>query len=198
MAQRVALGREITEELAHKLFEAAFALFGEKGFDRTTMDEIAAKAGVARATLYYYFRGKDDLFLFLLERGISTLGVALGEATQSGATGRERLEHALDVMIDLMSEFRDVLLVSMQEFGRIHSEASVVHAWVHEHSPLLAILEQGVRDGSLRPIDVESTALAIFGAACWVCLHHIQTSGRVPTADVKTLMRRMVVEGLGV
>ena len=201
MAQReTTLGRQVPEELTEKLFHAAFSLFGEKGFERTTMEEIAARSGVARATLYYYFRGKDDLFLFLLERGIEMLGVMLGEATQSGATARERLEHALDRLIDLMAEFRDVLLVAMQQFGRIASNTGEAHAWIHDRSTgtLRAILEDGVKDGSLRPVDPESTALAIFGAACWICLHHIQTNGRVPTGEVKTLMRRLVVEGLGV
>src|SRR5688572_6386737 len=79
VAQRLALGREVPEELGQRLFDTAFSLFGEKGFERTTMDEIAATAGVARATLYYYFRGKDDLFVYLLDRGISMLGVMLGE-----------------------------------------------------------------------------------------------------------------------
>ena len=134
MAQRETLGRDVPEELAEKLFHAAFSLFGEKGFERTTMDEVAARSGVARATLYYYFRGKDDLFLFLLERGVSMLGVMLSEAMQSGATARERLEHALDRLIDLMAEFRDVLLVAMQQFGRIASTTGEAHAWIHDRS----------------------------------------------------------------
>jgi AcrR family transcriptional regulator len=200
MAQRESLGREVPEELAERLFHAAFAAFAEKGFEGTTMDEIAARSGVARATIYYYFRGKDDLFLFLLERGISLLGVMLGEAMQSGTTARERLEHALDRLIDLMAEFRDVLLVAMQQFGRIALSTEAAHTWLHERSTgtLRAILEEGGRDGSLRVVDPEGTALAIFGAACWVCLHHIQSNGRVPTAEVKALMRGLVVEGLGV
>lgn len=200
MAQRIALGREVPEELGQRLFETAFSLFGDKGFERTTMDEIAATAGVARATLYYYFRGKDDLFMYLLDRGISMLGVMLGEATQSGSTGRERLEHALDRLIDLMAEFRDVLQVAMHQFGRIASNTGDTHSLIHERSTgtLRSILDDGAKDGSLRPLDSESTALAIFGAACWICLHHIQTTGRVPTAEVKTMMRSLFVEGLGV
>lgn len=200
MAQRAPVGREVPEELAEKLFHTAFGLFGEKGFERTTMDEVAAASGVARATLYYYFRGKDDLFVFLLERGVSLLGAALGEATQSGSNAKERLVFALERMIDLMAEFREVLLVAMQQFGRIALREEASHAWLHERSTVVlrSILEEGAKDGSLRPVDPESAALGMFGAACWLCLHHIQSSGRVPTAEVKSLMRGMVVEGLGV
>jgi hypothetical protein len=89
----------------------------------------------------------------------------------------------------------------MQQFGRIALREEASHAWLHERSTgtLQTILEEGGRDGSLRAVaDPEGASLAMFGAACWLCLHHIQTTGRVPTAEVKALMRRMVVEGLGV
>ncbi|WP_297507274.1 TetR/AcrR family transcriptional regulator [Thermococcus sp.] len=44
-----------------KLVSAAMELFARKGFDKTTVDEIVAKAGVAKGTFYLYFKSKDDL-----------------------------------------------------------------------------------------------------------------------------------------
>ncbi len=44
-----------------KLVSAAMELFAQKGFDKTTVDEIVAKAGVAKGTFYLYFKSKDDL-----------------------------------------------------------------------------------------------------------------------------------------
>lgn len=44
-----------------KIVSAAMELFAKKGFDRTTVDEIVAKAGVAKGTFYLYFKSKDDL-----------------------------------------------------------------------------------------------------------------------------------------
>ncbi|WP_297535764.1 TetR/AcrR family transcriptional regulator [Thermococcus sp.] len=44
-----------------KLVSAAMELFAKKGFDKTTVDEIVAKAGVAKGTFYLYFKSKDDL-----------------------------------------------------------------------------------------------------------------------------------------
>ncbi|WP_456423539.1 TetR/AcrR family transcriptional regulator [Thermococcus sp.] len=44
-----------------RLIESAMELFAKKGFDKTTVDEIVAKAGVAKGTFYLYFKSKDDL-----------------------------------------------------------------------------------------------------------------------------------------
>ncbi len=44
-----------------KIVAAAMELFAKKGFDRTTVDEIVARAGVAKGTFYLYFKSKDDL-----------------------------------------------------------------------------------------------------------------------------------------
>ena len=52
--------RNPTETRA-RIYAAAYALFYRKGFQRTSLDDIAAKAGVTKRTLYYHVRSKDDL-----------------------------------------------------------------------------------------------------------------------------------------
>jgi len=44
-----------------RIVSAAMELFAKKGFDKTTVDEIVAKAGVAKGTFYLYFKSKEDL-----------------------------------------------------------------------------------------------------------------------------------------
>ena len=46
-----------------KILEAASEVFGEKGYGRATVSEIAGKAGIAEASLYQYFKGKEDVLL---------------------------------------------------------------------------------------------------------------------------------------
>src|SRR5262252_4244479 len=51
------------EDTRRKIYEAAMELFREKGFEETTMRDIAAKAGVALGGAYYYFSSKDAIVL---------------------------------------------------------------------------------------------------------------------------------------
>jgi AcrR family transcriptional regulator len=49
-----------------KLIDAAAAVIGEKGFDRASLEEIAARAGMTRGAVYGNFKNKDELFLALI------------------------------------------------------------------------------------------------------------------------------------
>jgi AcrR family transcriptional regulator len=63
VAVRSLLATPKAEETRQRILDAALELFREKGFERTTMRDVAAAAGVATGAAYYYFRSKDDLVL---------------------------------------------------------------------------------------------------------------------------------------
>lgn len=52
----------VTELRRSEILEAATKVFGDKGFDATRMEEIAKAAGLAKGTVYLYFRSKDDVY----------------------------------------------------------------------------------------------------------------------------------------
>lgn len=70
------------------IWDAAIDLFAEKGFDETTIDEIAASAGVSRRSFFRYFSSKDDL----MGQGIASYGTALSEAIASAPRNWPDLE----------------------------------------------------------------------------------------------------------
>lgn len=56
-----------------ELLAAALAVFGERGFRQTTLEEVAARAGVSKGTVYLYFASKDDLFRAVVEQQVIAL-----------------------------------------------------------------------------------------------------------------------------
>jgi len=81
-----------------RIVEAALEVFTKKGFDQSTMDEIAAKVGVSKAALYRYFPGKDSLLEAVFIATQSRLRGILDEAFEGGSfeEGVERLLVKLD------------------------------------------------------------------------------------------------------
>ena len=67
MTQKVTPIREQTRAVVRSLLaRTALELFAAKGYDNTTVEEVAAAAGVSRRTLFNYFRNKEDLALYSL------------------------------------------------------------------------------------------------------------------------------------
>ena len=76
--------------VASKLYAAA-DLIATKGLENTKIEEIAAASGVPKATLYYYFTGKDDILGFLLRDSLGDLARDVAAAADSSGSGQERL-----------------------------------------------------------------------------------------------------------
>ena len=51
------------------IIKGALKVFQEVGIEKTTMDEIANESGFGKATLYYYFSSKDEVFIEIMEQG---------------------------------------------------------------------------------------------------------------------------------
>jgi AcrR family transcriptional regulator len=81
------------------IVEAAGRLFGERGYDGTRIDEIAAAAGVTKPIVYRHFGSKRDLYLSLLDRHRDDLAGFVASMPTEGST-EERLRSVLETWLD--------------------------------------------------------------------------------------------------
>jgi AcrR family transcriptional regulator len=85
------------------IVDAAGRLFGERGFDGTRLDDVAAAAGVTKPILYRHFADKTTLYLALLERHRGDLG-SFAAAVPAGGSLEERLRAVLEVWVAYVSD----------------------------------------------------------------------------------------------
>jgi AcrR family transcriptional regulator len=98
------------------LVETALRLFYHNGFHATGIDTILAESGVAKMTLYKYFKGKDDLILAALElRDRRWMGWFREELKRRGKTPQQRLLAVFDILGDWFAqeEFRGCLFINV-------------------------------------------------------------------------------------
>ncbi|WP_309087930.1 TetR/AcrR family transcriptional regulator [Domibacillus sp.] len=80
------------EERRNEILDAADELFGQKGFDGTTTNDILEKVGIARGTLYYHFKSKEEIMNALIERHtVLLLGAAKEIAADKNIPVNERI-----------------------------------------------------------------------------------------------------------
>ncbi|MDM5247728.1 TetR/AcrR family transcriptional regulator [Lysinibacillus sp. G4S2] len=84
--------RKEAEERRNEILDAADELFSQKGFDGTSTNDILEKVGIARGTLYYHFKSKEDIMDALIERyNVQILGAAKAIAADKSIPVNERI-----------------------------------------------------------------------------------------------------------
>ncbi|MFV0464225.1 MAG: TetR family transcriptional regulator [Nostocoides sp.] len=96
-------GRERREQL----ISVGRKLFAEKGFDGTTVEDIAASASVSKPVVYEHFGGKEGLYAVVVDREIQSLLGGIGSALSSGGTSRVLLERAAMALLDYIEGSSD-------------------------------------------------------------------------------------------
>ena len=96
-------GRERREQLVG----VGRAVFAEKGFDATTVEEIAERAGVTKPVVYEHFGGKEGLYAVAVDRAVNDLVGRIVTALDGAGHVRQSVEHATEAFLRFVEEERD-------------------------------------------------------------------------------------------
>lgn len=157
--------RQVPAKMASKLYGAA-ELIAERGLADAKIDEIAEAAGIPKATLYYYFSGKDEILAFLLADVLELIAGEVGTAVSGPGDARDRLESAVEAQLRVMLEHPALCRALVGDLGRATRLPELAVALQAAfHLPIEDLLAEGVSDGTLRGVNHPSAvALSIFGA----------------------------------
>jgi AcrR family transcriptional regulator len=149
------------------ILDAAGVLLGRYGYQKTTMDDLATQAGIARRTLYLHFRCKDDIFLARIDRVVERLLIEERRVADGPGDARERLMrlltlrvvYRLDVVKDYPKSLDEIFAALRGPYLERRS------CWfAAEATVLVRVLEEGRRDGIFVCDDPALTARALISA----------------------------------
>lgn len=96
------------ESRRDELLDAAAGLFARRGYHATTIEDVVAEAGVAKGTVYWYYRSKKALFLAVLERAAADFRAELARRVAGISSPLARLEAAVGAVVALAGRHPDV------------------------------------------------------------------------------------------
>jgi AcrR family transcriptional regulator len=190
-------GRTVPTAVAGKLYAAA-ELIATKGLENTKIEEIASASGVPKATLYYYFTGKDDILAFLLRDSLGELADEVAHAADSPGRGSERLAAVITAQIAHTMNRPGTSRALVGDLGRairLPELTSAVQQAFYE--PLARVLQAGAEDGSLKIVgDPQSDAISIFGAMMMTALLHNVIASEKTEHEVAQQVIDLIMNGL--
>lgn len=144
--------------MEEKIIEVAKALFIEKGYAETSMSEIAAKAGINRPGLHYYFRTKDKMFEAVFgDILLSIVPKIFDIISQKDMNIERRIEEMIDTYYALFIENPKLPMFMMREINRDSNLLikTATQLNIHEkfrHS--LDSIEQEMKEGKLKQVPI--------------------------------------------
>jgi len=195
-----------------EIADAAIRIFGRKGFDNTTVDEIAETAGVSKGTVYLYYESKENLLVASIERRLrlnrSKFIAALGKSPNKTALSKPEVERTLASMLEtMMSIISDpdsrpimrLLLSERWKSEKLRNMHSTVAASVFK--AISEYLKRAEKSGAVKCENPGEIAKALFGMVLIFALAD-ELLGLKPKAFENKSARKTVIDfalrGLGI
>jgi AcrR family transcriptional regulator len=180
------------QEARKRILDAALVVFKEKGYFKSTMDDVAKRVGVSKSAIYQYFDGKDQLLAALYTGGPENLRSQFSESSKKGPVaaakevfGRMGTKENADLFLDFMAEAsrnKDLQGLLRSNIGRFNA---VIEDMLKERHP------------KMKPEEVERAhqvvammGLIYNGLASWLAIG-------VPEAEVRKVWEGSVNMLLG-
>ncbi|MFC9663993.1 TetR/AcrR family transcriptional regulator [Nocardia sp. NPDC127606] len=149
-----------------EVVETAFRLFSEQGFDKTTVEQIAAEAGLSRTTFFRYFGTKEELILGKMSEFGPRIAAALA-ARPIDERPWEALRRSFDVITQPMADERQPFLNLMRLLddacGLMTRQWEKTQGW---HSLLVPVITRRLRDDPESAADLRANALVGSALSC--------------------------------
>jgi AcrR family transcriptional regulator len=162
--------REGDGDTKKDLFAAARRVFAAKGYDGTSVQEIAQTARVNKAMIYYHFRDKRALYRAVLADSLDALK-SIWECEvfrRKTATAREKIRAFVEGFIEFHFQNEELRVILTREYSETGAQSENLR-WIakryfsKEHAALAAILRQGMAAGELRKTDPLMAVVMLMG-----------------------------------
>lgn len=179
------------------LTDVAFKLFAERGFDATSMDEVAKAAGITKASIYHHAAGKDALLARGLDRALTALFAILDEPEARRGKSAQRLQAIVARAAEVTMQMLPEVSVLFRVRGNSKTERSAMERRRKFDAIVSSLVRRAQREGSIRSdIDPGLITRLVFGMSNSV-VEWYRPSGRSAARDIAKAIRGLVFEGAG-
>lgn len=178
--------------------QGALRSFARYGYSETTMDGIAEETQVAKGTLYYHFKTKEDLFLYVIEKGVKMLIDSVEKVmADTGLSMEDRMYGVLDEHLRFFSDNRELCYLLLSVFSGDKNRDRQVAGYLTEYFVAMERhISQLQKQGFIRAdIDVQTLASALFGMVGFTVLRKQFRQEPLDEAAGKATLRSLL-EGI--
>lgn len=181
-----------------QILKAAAELFYERGYQGTTLDQVAKQLGVTKPFIYYHFQNKAEILHEIARPSIQRINAALDEALHSEGSAAERLRKAIIAITETTLDQQHFTAIYFREEKNFTPQAKAAQDRLRRAHDvkLRRLLEEGMASGEFKIDDPRFCVLAISGMTNWGYVW-FNPNGRLTMAEVGEKMAALVLRMVG-
>ncbi len=194
---------KLSSEKRTEILVAAMKLFSEKGFERTTVDEIAAQANVGKGTIYLYFENKERIFIAIIEDGLAEFYRLIEESINSANNYMQGIYNIINVQLQFIENHKDFYQIFIKErFSLNLGEYKKPSDYIKEvHQKLQQMttnyLQKCIDSGLLRQLDPKELYWALSGITAHFAFNWLMESQSGSLLEKSNIIKEIFLYGAG-
>ncbi len=176
----------------------ACRLFARRGYEGTSLRDIAEEANITKAALYYHFPNKEALYHRIVLDSLRALIDSVSAAVDDAPTGLEKVRQFMLVSADFMDADRDSWMAGSNAFwsgGESQSRELTVSLRNEYETLLRTCIEEAIKSGQFRPSNIAMTGRFLLSALNQISRWH-KPKGALSTREVVEQYLDMALHGL--
>jgi AcrR family transcriptional regulator len=183
---------------AQQVLEVAVAVFNERGYDGTSMADLAERLGIAKSAIYHHVAGKEELLRLALARALDGLSAVVERVRGLDAPAIERLEQLVRGSVQVLQAELPYVTLLLRVRGNTPVERDALATRRGFDRFVADLVKEAEGDGDIRPeLDPTTTARLLFGMVNSVVEWYRPTRRASPQAVVDAVCT-IVFDGLRV
>ena len=171
------------------IFLSAVKVFSSYGYDGATMDQIAMNAGVAKGTLYYHFKSKEEIFKYIISEGMKLMQEKIDAASINGETAIDRLKSVFKVQLILVHRNKDFFkVIASQLWGKELRQFELRHIIENYINSIEVLIDEAIKLGKVKKGKSRLIAYSFIGNLCASSIYEISNSDEDLESVVQSMM----------
>jgi AcrR family transcriptional regulator len=158
--------RDLPENRRACILKAARCVFAQQGYAATVVDDIAGQAGIAKGTLYLYFKSKEEIFLAALIEDARRLDEVTRERMQAVDSWEEKIRQYVGIRLEYLETHQDFLRIYLAEIRSMMVRGIRMQCELHQvirdsEGQLAQVFAAAAARKEIRPVDPELAAMTV-------------------------------------
>ena len=193
----------VQEYRIQSIQEATMRVIARKGMAAATMQEIAEEAGVAKGTIYLYFRDRDELVEKTFENAMGQLMAQIDQALALNVTFEEKLRAVMTAKLAFFTENREFIRLYLslrmpegnaQQQRRQKQKCEPHYAGRIER--LAAVIDEAIARGEVRPVDSKRLAIFLIEGSTAIMIERLNEESSAAGEGDVDLIVTFVLDGI--